>query len=119
MKIIEWALVFFGILISSIGSIFLKIGSKKIEYDQGFLGALLNAFKCYELYLGVIGYFISLVIWIFLLKKIDLSYLQPIFSLIYLVTPIFAYYFLRENISLLRIFGILIITIGVGIVAKS
>lgn len=119
MQLIEWILVFFGIIVSSVGSIFLKIGSKKIDYEEGLVYAIIGALRCWELYLGIIGYFLSLVIWIYLLKKIDLSYLQPIFSLIYLITPIFAFFFLKENISLLRIIGIFIITIGVVIVAKS
>ncbi len=42
-----------------------------------------------------------------------LSVLQPILSLNYVLTIIFAYLILHENITILKIIGILIITTGV------
>jgi drug/metabolite transporter (DMT)-like permease len=53
------------------------------------------------------------------MKKIDLSFLQPLFSLMYVVTPLIAFFFLNENVPLLRWFGIGIVAFGVLVIAKS
>ena len=64
----------------------------------------------WRLFLGVMMYIVPVVIWIFLLKKLDITFLQPLFSLVYVVTPLLAIAYLGESIPLHRWIGIAIIT---------
>jgi drug/metabolite transporter (DMT)-like permease len=61
----------------------------------------------------------SAVIWSYLLTKLDISFVQPILALTYVITPLLAIFFLREHVPALRWVGICIIILGVYIVART
>lgn len=70
--------------------------------------------------LGLSLYGFSFLIWLRVLSFNDLSKAYPIFAtLVFLLTSVGSAIFLRENISTLRILGIIIMLIGIYIVAKS
>ena len=69
--------------------------------------------------MGVLMYAIPVIIWIYLLKKLDITFLQPLFSLVYVITPILAMVYLGESISTYRWAGIFIILIGIFISSKG
>jgi drug/metabolite transporter (DMT)-like permease len=64
-------------------------------------------------------YFLSAVIWSYLLTKLDISFVQPILALTYVATPVLAIIFLGEQVPLMRWVGISIIILGVFVVARS
>lgn len=64
-------------------------------------------------------YVVSIVVWIFVLARIPVSVAYPLISLGYVVNAIAAYYLLGEEITFLRIAGIVVILLGVVMVAKS
>ena len=119
MPLFNWALLVTGVLMSAAGGLFLKLGALKIEYDLGIASIIYKLAFNWEILLGVLMYFIPVLIWIFLLKKIELSYLQPLFSMVYVVTPVLAIYVLHEHVPAARWIGIGFILIGVVIVARN
>jgi drug/metabolite transporter (DMT)-like permease len=119
MRLTDWLLVAIGILMSSAGSILLKVGSTQISHEDGWLIAAKQAIFQWQLITGVFMYLIPVLIWIFLLKKVEISFLQPIFAAVYVFTPIMASIFLNESIIMQRWIGIGIIVLGVFIVAHS
>lgn len=64
-------------------------------------------------------YIIPVAIWIYLLKRLDITFLQPLFSLVYVVTPLLAIAYLGENIPLHRWIGISIILLGIFVSSKN
>ena len=64
-------------------------------------------------------YIVPVLIWIYLLKKLDITYLQPLFSLVYVVTPIFAIFYLGESIPIHRWVGISIILFGIVVSSRA
>ena len=105
-----------GIILGSFGGVLLKAGSKNILFSgtitkELLLSLLLN----WKIFLGLICYFIPAIIWIFLLRKYPLSFVQPILALTYVITPILAILILKEGIPPARWLGIIIIIIGVFI----
>lgn len=108
-----------GVLMSAAGGIFLKIGSTDIQYEEGVISAAIQIALNWKILAGMLMYFIPVLIWIFMLKKIDLSYLQPLFSLMYVATPILAIFILNEHVPTLRWFGIGVVALGVLIIARS
>ncbi len=104
---------------SSAGGIFLKLGALDINKNSNFLNAGLQIIFNWKIIFGMLMYFIPVLIWIYLLKKIDLSYLQPLFSLMYVVTPILSIFFLNENVPALRWVGISIVALGVLVISLT
>ncbi|HBI33703.1 MAG TPA: hypothetical protein DEA43_00270 [Candidatus Moranbacteria bacterium] len=109
-----------GIILGSFGGVLLKAGSKNILFSgtitkELLLSLLLN----WKIFLGLICYFIPAIIWIFLLRKYPLSFVQPILALTYVITPILAILILKEGIPPARWLGIIIIIIGVFIISKT
>ena len=104
---------------SAVGGLLLKFGAVRIQHDYGAAEIIRQLISNWQIALGVLMYCIPVLIWIFLLKRIELSFLQPLFSLVYVVTPILASLFLNENVTSTRWLGIGTIVAGVAIVARS
>lgn len=69
--------------------------------------------------LGLVLYGMSFTIWLRVLTFNDLSRAYPIFAtIVFLLTTLGSTLFLKENVSLLRVFGIIIMLLGIYIVAK-
>ncbi|MDO8514976.1 MAG: EamA family transporter [bacterium] len=71
------------------------------------------------IFLGLICYGVSLLIWLFVLSKVDLSFAYALVALTYIFLLIFSKVFLHETLSPVRIFGSLLIILGIVFVAKS
>ena len=119
MTTMQWLLLLIGVLMSAVGGLFLKIGAVQIQYGDGVVEVVRQVAFNWKIATGVLMYFIPVLIWIFLLKKVELSFLQPMFSMVYVVTPLLAVVFLNENVSAARSLGIGAIIVGVIIVARS
>jgi drug/metabolite transporter (DMT)-like permease len=61
----------------------------------------------------------SLLIWFYVLTKVDLSIAYPFLALSYVLVLLFSWLILGESISALRIVGVSVISCGVILVAKS
>ena len=68
---------------------------------------------------GMTFYAVSIGLWIFVLGRSEVSLAYPLLSIGYVFTAIIGYYFLGENVSLMRVVGIAVICIGVIIVSRS
>lgn len=111
-------IVFFGALLSAVGGIFLKLGAMRLAPIRGALD-LLAILLNWRIMTGLALYFIPAVIWILLLRKVELSLLQPLMSIVYVITPLLAAYFLDERVSASRWAGIAVILIGVAMISRS
>jgi len=110
------------IILLVIGQIFLKHGMNSIKhfsFSEFFSSGILRLFRSPYLILGFMFYGISTVIWLEILTKLELSYALPILSLSYAFNFFAAWFFLGENVSLLRFIGIVVICIGVYLVSQS
>lgn len=115
---------FFGIMVGAFGGILMKIGAGHIGPIQitslsDIFTFLFKLFTDLTTLAGMFLYFMSAVIWSYLLTKLDISYVQPILALTYVATPILAIFLLGEHVPLMRWVGIIIIVIGVFVVARS
>lgn len=99
----------YGILLMCISSICVCIGQLfwKLSSNQGII----------QLILGFLLYSIGAMVMIVAYKHGSLSVLQPILSLNYVFSIILASIFLKEQITFLKIIGVIIIIIGVSLIA--
>lgn len=91
-------------LIGSIASLFLK----KASGLNGIFGMLKNI----NLYIGGLLYFISAVVNIIVLKKLQYSIVLPLTSITYIWTMVLSYLILKEKITKKKIGGVVLILIG-------
>lgn len=119
MPLTYWLLTLFGILTGGIGGILLKLGSVELQYGNGLPSVVVQAITSPKIVTAVALYFVPFLIWIYILKKVDISFLQPIMAMVYVVTPLLSLLLLKEAVPVGRWIGIGIIICGVAVVARS
>ena len=96
-------------LMGSVASLFLK----KASSSDGVKTLLFNP----NLYVGGFLYLGSAVLNIILLRYLDYSVVLPLTSLTYVWTMILSHIILKENITVRKIAGVFLITIGAVMVS--
>ena len=91
-------------LAGSFGSFFLK------KATGGELGDII---KNRNFYIGGVLYFLSLVINVYLLTRLDYSLVVPLCSLSYVWTMILSCKFLNEKITYRKIWGTIVMVLGI------
>jgi len=71
------------------------------------------------LWLSMFCYAVSIVTWMIVLSRVEVSFAYAFLSLGFVFVTIFGYLFFNENISFFRIIGIALICTGVIFVSKS
>ena len=64
-------------------------------------------------------YSVSILLWMSVLSKVEVSYAYPFLSVGYVLSAVAGYAFFNENISPIRIVGIVVICIGVILISRS
>ncbi|PIT53400.1 hypothetical protein BHC49_13280 [Snodgrassella alvi] len=68
---------------------------------------------------GMILYAVSIGLWMAVLGKVEVSLAYPLLSIGYIITAFIGYFFLHENVNLIRIAGLATICIGIIIISRS
>jgi len=68
---------------------------------------------------AMICYALSILLWMSVLSKVEVSYAYPFLSVGYVVSAIAGYALFNENLSPVRIAGIIVICIGVILISRS
>jgi uncharacterized membrane protein len=103
-------IVVLATVIGSLGALSLKYASKRME--QGLMSLL----KTPALYMGLLLYGVSALIFVFALKFGDLSLLYPIGALNYVWVTVLSMRFLKEKINDVAWFGMGLLVIGVVLI---
>jgi len=114
-------LVVVNVILGVIGQFFLKKGM--ILVGDTLTGSpLLFFFKAFTspFIIGGLGFYIvSLLIWLVVLSKVDLSLAYPLISLSYVFVILISWLFLGESMNLFRILAVACIMIGVTLLGQS
>ena len=121
-----WAafgLVLTGVLLNAIAQLALKASVSDtgiISLDmQSLLTSAGSLASNLWLWLGLICYAISVVVWILALSRVDVSIAYPMLSIGYIVNAVAAWHLFDEPMNLGKVVGIGIIIVGVYILARS
>ena len=106
-----WLIV--SICLGAAGQIFFKLAAESMRSDAPVSNYYLALVMNYHLWVGMVCYGLSLLIWLRVLLKFDLSFAYPMVGLGYVITALLAMYFLDEKITLLRWAGILVTVAGI------
>lgn len=68
---------------------------------------------------AMLCYALSIFLWMSVLSKVEVSYAYPLLSVGYVVSAVAGYALFNENLSPIRIAGIIVICIGVILISRS
>jgi multidrug transporter EmrE-like cation transporter len=116
-------LILSGVLLNASAQLFLKKGMTMLgqfaftlsDMAPIFLRAALNPF----IVAGLVSYAVSVLIWMLVLSRAEVSFAYPFLSVGYIVTAVAGYALFDENLSLIRIGGIVLICLGVILISRS
>jgi drug/metabolite transporter (DMT)-like permease len=112
-----------GIFLNATAQLLLKAGMDRIGYFtfawKNIMPIGLQVAANPYIIIGLACYVFSVVAWLLALSRVEVSIAYPILSLGYIVTALAAYWFLHENLSAVRIAGIVVILVGVYLVSRS
>lgn len=116
-------LILSGVLLNAMAQLALKQGMRQIgefEFRWGNLYSVgLNVALNPFVLAGLLCYVFSVVIWLLVLSRVEVSYAYPLLSVGYVVTALAGYFFFSEQLSLVRWSGILVICFGVWLITRT
>lgn len=114
-------LILVSVLFGAAGQVMMKWGTNQINLasGSGLSRSLYVYFTNVPLLSGLALYGISAIFWVLAIGKVELSYAYPMVALGYVLVFIASFFLFHEHITFLRIWGLLLIVIGVVFIAKS
>ncbi|MGK0324057.1 MAG: multidrug transporter EmrE-like cation transporter [Psychroserpens sp.] len=123
MNILTFGLILCSILLSVSAQILLKHGMSDLGIEKAFQSSTFNGLLFMATHISIIGglftYVASAGAWLYVLSKVDVSKAYPFVGLGFVLTMLFAHFFLNEPISLLKVTGTFLIVAGVFLVSAS
>lgn len=119
MKGVALALAVFCVLLSSAAQLAMKRGLAPgpASGTADVAGTYLHAFTSPMVWLGLVLYGASAVLWLWVLSRLDVSLAYPLVSLGFVVTMLLGVLWLGEPFSWVRVAGCTLIVIGVSLLA--
>ncbi len=116
-------LILLGVLLNAAAQLLLKAGMTRIgHFDFNLASVIPIGLKVMvnpPIIAGLSAYVLSVVVWLLVLSRVQVSYAYPMLSIGYIVNAIAAYFLFGESLSVIRVTGIFIIIAGVYLVAQS
>jgi multidrug transporter EmrE-like cation transporter len=116
-------LILFGVLLNAGAQLLLKEGMRRIGRFEfvwtNIIPIGLQVAGNIFVLGGLLSYVISVVVWLLVLSRVEVSYAYPLLSVGYIVNAVAAHYLFQENLSVARFAGILIIIVGVYLITRS
>jgi drug/metabolite transporter (DMT)-like permease len=123
MQLKVYVLILTAVLLSAVGQMALKIAVERAQLKEaiavGAMSAVGAAVGSPVLWLAVLIYLSSIILWLWALSEADLSTAYPFVSLGFVLTMLFAAVFLKEIITPLKLTGTMLIVIGCILVARG
>ena len=127
--VFKYALIAIAELLGAFGQVFMKIGmggrppipggETLIVRIIAFGVWLVQTVFTRNVFIGLMLYFISSLFWLTLLRWFELSFVYPLIATGYIVVMVLSYFFFHDQITWVRIVGVLLICAGVGFIAQT
>jgi drug/metabolite transporter (DMT)-like permease len=123
MNKLTYILVFISVASMTAAQLFLKKGLLSIcQWPQNIneiMPFFLKVFTNWYVISAVVMTLITVLAWILALTKAELSNAYPFMALSYVLIALFSLLLFKEDVTLLRWLGILVICIGVFLISRS
>ncbi len=121
-----WAafgLILAGVLLNAVAQLALKASVSATGIIQLDMQSLLSSAGSLAtnlwLWVGLVCYGISVIVWILALSRVDVSIAYPMLSIGYIVNALAASHLFNEPLGMEKVVGIGVIILGVYILARS
>ena len=118
-----FALILLGVLLNATAQIMLKTGMTQIGHFEFSLSNMMpigmKVMVNPPIITGLSMYVASVVVWLLVLSRVQVSFAYPMLSIGYIVNAVAAYYLFGEPLTSIRMLGIFIIIAGVYLVAQT
>jgi multidrug transporter EmrE-like cation transporter len=111
-----------SVFLNALAQILLKAGMKNfnnIDIKNNIIQTSISISLNPYIICGFISYGISIILWLWVLSKVDVSLAYPFQALGYIIVTILAWFIFQENINFTRIIALIFITLGLIILAFS
>lgn len=116
-------IILLGVLLNAGAQLLLKEGTRRIgHFDFNWANLIpvgLQATANPFILGGLASYVLSVVVWIMVLSRVDVSFAYPMLSVGYIVNAAAAAYLFQEELSMARMSGIVTIMAGVYLITRS
>ena len=118
------SLAILSVFIATAGQLLLRAGMERVGY-VGFdriarpLTLIMQVAKEPRVVFGLGVFALSAVMWLVVLSRAPLSVAYPFAGLTYILTTLFARYFLNEKVTAARWLGVGLILVGIILVGRS
>lgn len=109
-------LILISVILGVLGQISLKQGLNvigKIELKDLLTSKIFSLMRERFVLLGIVLYISATVVWLVVLSQEELSFAYPLVAIGYILVAILGKVFFNENLTFFRIFGILLVILGV------
>lgn len=115
---LRWLMLTLGcVALLALGQVLFKVAALQWRVD-GWSWTTLRNFMSMPMIAALVVYGVATIMWVFVLRFVSLVAAYPVFSLAFVITPLFAHFALGEPLPVRTVAGGVIIVLGV-IVAVS
>lgn len=119
----NFAVILFTVFMSACAQLMLKIGATSAlgphQPADGLFALALRVVLSPMIMGGIFTYGVSVLIWIWVLSRVELSVAYPFVGLSFIFTLVFGIFFLGEALNAAKLVGTLMIVVGCVFVAQS
>ena len=116
-------IIVISVLLNAFAQLFIRkgmllIGSQTLNI-QNIVSLCFKVLTNIFLLSGMTCYAISILLWMVVLSRVNVSVAYPLLSIGYIVTAIMAYFLFGETLTLQKVAGIIVICIGVWLLTQT
>lgn len=115
----KYLIALISILLGSAAQYFLKVGMSQLPVSASLFEKLSFVCKSLPVWTGLFCYGLSMVFWLYVLSRMELSKAYPLVSLGYVFTLFIGWWLLDESLSAWKICGVAFIIAGVVCIARA
>ena len=118
------ATILLSVTLAAVAQIFLKIGMERVTEASGAfsptsVGSLRSAAATPMVWLGLVLFGLSALVWLAVLSRASLSFAYPFASLTYVIILLYGRFLADEPVSAARWGGVLLIIGGIVLVSQT
>jgi multidrug transporter EmrE-like cation transporter len=123
MSLLNFSLIFIGVMLNAAAQILMKSGTNAIgHFEFSMANVMPIGWKLateWHIVTALFCYGISVVVWILALSRVPVSIAFPMLSMAYVVNAVAAKYLLGEDFNVTKLVGMGVIIIGVIIISRA
>ncbi|HHW57158.1 MAG TPA: EamA family transporter [Clostridia bacterium] len=111
-------LILISVGLSASAQLLLKLGTKNVNLSGDLIHILLQYVNIYVI-AGIVSYIISMLVWLYVLTKVEVGYAYSFTSLGFVFVMLFSILLFGESANILKIIGTLFICIGIILISRG